>query len=95
MGVGVGSGGLCGLVEAWGHGKEVTGGWCKCVPMYAKVRSGVGWQGGQSLALILLPHSFFFFHPVNKQLADKERVAAALENTHLLEVVNQCLSAHS
>ncbi|CAG8477188.1 10332_t:CDS:2 [Diversispora eburnea] len=29
---------------------------------------------------------------VNKQLNDKERVAAALENTHLLEVVNQCLS---
>ncbi|CAH3038250.1 unnamed protein product [Porites evermanni] len=29
---------------------------------------------------------------VNKQLADKERVAAALENTHLLEVVNQCLA---
>ena len=28
---------------------------------------------------------------VNKQLADKERVAAALENSHLLEVVNQCL----
>ncbi|NWX53296.1 MIP18 protein, partial [Steatornis caripensis] len=32
-------------------------------------------------------------HAVNKQLADKERVAAALENSHLLEVVNQCLSA--
>lgn len=29
---------------------------------------------------------------VNKQLADKERVAAALENSHLLEVVNQCLA---
>jgi metal-sulfur cluster biosynthetic enzyme len=28
---------------------------------------------------------------VNKQLADKERVAAALENTHLLQVVNKCL----
>lgn len=28
---------------------------------------------------------------VNKQLADKERVAAALENAHLLEVVNACL----
>ncbi|KAI2797423.1 hypothetical protein RDWZM_000200 [Blomia tropicalis] len=28
---------------------------------------------------------------VNKQLADKERVAAALENNQLLEVVNQCL----
>ncbi|XP_075908167.1 cytosolic iron-sulfur assembly component 2B isoform X1 [Petromyzon marinus] len=30
-------------------------------------------------------------HAVNKQLADKERVAAALENSHLLGVVNQCL----
>lgn len=29
---------------------------------------------------------------VNKQLNDKERVAAALENSHLLDVVNQCLS---
>ena len=29
---------------------------------------------------------------VNKQLADKERVAAALENGHLLDVVNQCLA---
>ncbi|XP_045193863.2 cytosolic iron-sulfur assembly component 2B-like [Mercenaria mercenaria] len=31
---------------------------------------------------------------VNKQLADKERVAAALENSHLLEVVNQCLTSN-
>eukprot|EP00051_Salpingoeca_urceolata_P026912 m.479251 g.479251 ORF g.479251 m.479251 type:complete len:156 (+) comp21381_c0_seq1:67-534(+) len=29
---------------------------------------------------------------VNKQLGDKERVAASLENSHLLEVVNQCLA---
>ncbi|XP_064400474.1 cytosolic iron-sulfur assembly component 2B-like [Halichondria panicea] len=29
---------------------------------------------------------------VNKQLADKERIAAALENSQLLDVVNQCLS---
>ncbi|GAA6050124.1 hypothetical protein JCM3770_001384 [Rhodotorula araucariae] len=29
---------------------------------------------------------------VNKQLNDKERVAAALENNHLLSVVQQCLS---
>lgn len=28
---------------------------------------------------------------VNKQLADKERIAAALENNHLLEVINQCI----
>ncbi|CAM9636794.1 unnamed protein product [Ascophyllum nodosum] len=30
---------------------------------------------------------------VNKQLADKERVAAALENTHLMAVVNKCIAA--
>jgi len=29
---------------------------------------------------------------VNKQLSDKERVAAALENNQLLRVVNQCLT---
>jgi len=34
-------------------------------------------------------------HAVNKQLADKERVAAALENSHLLEVVNQCLKSNN
>ena len=32
---------------------------------------------------------------INKQLADKERVAAALENSHLLTVVNQCLDVGS
>ncbi|KAK4877271.1 hypothetical protein RN001_009777 [Aquatica leii] len=31
-------------------------------------------------------------HSVNKQLADKERVAAALENTHLIKVINQCIA---
>lgn len=29
---------------------------------------------------------------VNKQLNDKERVAAALENSHLLNVVNKCIA---
>ena len=29
---------------------------------------------------------------VNKQLNDKERVAAALENSHLFKMVEQCLS---
>ncbi|RZF44223.1 hypothetical protein LSTR_LSTR003863 [Laodelphax striatellus] len=29
---------------------------------------------------------------VNKQLADKERVAAALENKNLIGVINQCIS---
>ncbi|XP_059480020.1 MIP18 family protein galla-2 [Neocloeon triangulifer] len=31
-------------------------------------------------------------HPINKQLADKERVAAAMENRNLLEVIEQCLN---
>lgn len=30
---------------------------------------------------------------VNKQLADKERVAAALENSHLMALVNKCVTA--
>uniref|UniRef100_A0A1B6JBL3 MIP18 family-like domain-containing protein n=1 Tax=Homalodisca liturata TaxID=320908 RepID=A0A1B6JBL3_9HEMI len=30
-------------------------------------------------------------HAINKQLADKERVAAALENTSLIQVINQCI----
>jgi hypothetical protein len=30
---------------------------------------------------------------VNKQLNDKERVAAALENPNLLEMVNNCLAS--
>lgn len=29
---------------------------------------------------------------INKQLQDKERVAAALENPNLLSVVNKCIS---
>lgn len=31
-------------------------------------------------------------HAVNKQLADKERVSAALENEHLVGVVNRCIA---
>ncbi len=29
---------------------------------------------------------------INKQLADKERVAAALENLNLLQVINSCIA---
>jgi len=32
---------------------------------------------------------------INKQLNDKERVAAALENSHLLGVVNKCIAGKS
>jgi metal-sulfur cluster biosynthetic enzyme len=39
----------------------------------------------------LTPGSHSSEEAVNKQLADKERVAAALENGHLLDVVNKCL----
>ncbi|XP_076449664.1 cytosolic iron-sulfur assembly component 2B-like [Babylonia areolata] len=43
----------------------------------------------------LTPGSHASEEAINKQLADKERVAAALENSHLLNVVNQCLGARS
>ncbi|PSN37371.1 MIP18 family protein [Blattella germanica] len=31
-------------------------------------------------------------HAINKQLADKERIAAAMENNHLIEVINECIA---
>lgn len=31
---------------------------------------------------------------VNKQLADKERVAAALENSNLINVINECIAVN-
>ncbi|EGD75517.1 hypothetical protein PTSG_06588 [Salpingoeca rosetta] len=40
----------------------------------------------------IFPGSHVSRDQVNKQLSDKERVAAALENPNLLQVVNQCLS---
>ena len=38
------------------------------------------------------PGSHSSENQVNKQLNDKERVAAALENGHLLQVVNKCIA---
>lgn len=32
-----------------------------------------------------------FISPVNKQINDKERVAAAMENPNLREIVEQCV----
>lgn len=34
---------------------------------------------------------FVYFFLVNKQLADKERIAAALENKYLHRVINDCI----
>jgi len=42
--------------------------------------------------IFVKPGSHQSEHAVNKQLNDKERVAAALENPVLLETVEQCLS---
>ena len=39
----------------------------------------------------ITPGSHVSESAVNKQLQDKERVSAALENNNLLQVVNQCL----
>ena len=43
------------------------------------------------VGVLISPGSHASEAAINKQLADKERVAAALENNHLLQVVNQCL----
>jgi len=41
----------------------------------------------------LKPGSHQSEHAVNKQLNDKERVAAALENPHLVETLERCLAS--
>ena len=41
--------------------------------------------------ILISPGSHQSESAINKQLNDKERVAAALENSHLLGVVNKCL----
>ena len=43
--------------------------------------------------ILLTPGSHASEAAVNKQLADKERVAAALENPNLLQMVERCLGA--
>ena len=42
--------------------------------------------------ITIFPGSHSNEHAINKQLNDKERVAAALENPHLLGVVNKCIA---
>jgi hypothetical protein len=44
------------------------------------------------IKILISPGSHQSETAVNKQLNDKERVAAALENVHLLDVVNKCLA---
>jgi len=44
------------------------------------------------IAVVITPGTHNSEHEINKQLADKERVAAALENPHLLKVVNKCIA---
>ncbi|XP_075990063.1 MIP18 family protein galla-2 [Anticarsia gemmatalis] len=40
----------------------------------------------------ITPGSHASENAVNKQLADKERVAAALENNNLVQIINQCIA---
>jgi len=42
--------------------------------------------------IFITPETHNSEEAINKQLNDKERVAAALENSQLLDVVNQCLT---
>ncbi len=42
-------------------------------------------------AFIKYSFTFKYSHPVNKQINDKERVAAALENPNLKEMFDSCI----
>lgn len=63
--------------------------------MKAKTRVGAGYWMCATKFVYRLTVAVSIAPPypliVNKQLNDKERVAAALENNHLLEVVHECL----
>lgn len=45
--------------------------------------------------IYVMPGTHMQEHQVNKQLNDKERVAAALENPNLLQTVNKCIAGLS
>jgi hypothetical protein len=60
---------------------------CEYLSGDAQLRGG---RSDETLTRLLLTHATL----VNKQLNDKERVAAALENGHLLDVVNSCIAQH-
>lgn len=44
------------------------------------------------MEVVVTPGSHNSAAAINKQLADKERVAATLENPNLLAVVNKCIA---
>ncbi|KAG8382102.1 hypothetical protein BUALT_Bualt05G0041500 [Buddleja alternifolia] len=45
-----------------------------------------------SCSMLNFHKTYFSFFAVNKQLNDKERVAAALENPNLVDMVDECLA---
>jgi metal-sulfur cluster biosynthetic enzyme len=46
------------------------------------------------LIVQIVPGSHELRHEINKQLMDKERIAAAAENPHVMKIVNDCLALH-
>ncbi|KAI4365303.1 hypothetical protein MLD38_021298 [Melastoma candidum] len=46
------------------------------------------------VGILLFDCGFYFPYQVNKQLNDKERVAAALENPNLVEMVDECIEGN-
>ena len=56
-----------------------------------KVKLARALPGRFKTSVSISPGSHSSEAAINKQLADKERVAAAMENAHLLDVVDRCL----
>lgn len=56
-----------------------------------RVKLGRSLASKYKLSIQIFPGSHQSEVAVNKQLNDKERVAAALENSHLLDIVNKCI----
>ncbi|KAL3679761.1 hypothetical protein R1sor_022717 [Riccia sorocarpa] len=63
----------------------------RCLPPRFKVSPSPVFQLFFKVDIRVAPGSHASEAAVNKQLSDKERVAAALENPHLVEMVERCL----
>ncbi|RHY15741.1 hypothetical protein DYB25_000507, partial [Aphanomyces astaci] len=58
----------------------------------AHITENASKQSNTHMLINLHNLTFIPIYVVNKQLNDKERVAAALENAHLLNVVDKCIA---
>lgn len=94
-----GAAGRRALLPAWPSSAAAAAQWCRS-GVLSRVSAAAPTNPASSACLrcpqtdiLLTPGSHASEAAVNKQLSDKERVAAALENPNLLQMVERCLGS--